>query len=57
MLLFQSLIALSGSPVFAKYLVGFVLLGGLALCGLLLRFLLCSIWRYRHPRWLFLLWY
>ena len=40
MLLFQSLIALSGSPVLAKYLVGFVLLGGLALCGLLLRFLL-----------------
>jgi micrococcal nuclease len=45
-LLFQSLIALSGSPVFAKYLVGFVLLGGLALCGLLLRFLLGRFWRW-----------
>jgi endonuclease YncB( thermonuclease family) len=45
-LLFQSLIALSGSPVLAKYLVGFVLLGGLALCGLLLRFLLGRFWRW-----------
>lgn len=32
--------------MFAKYLVGFVLLGGLALCGLLLRFLLGRFWRW-----------